>query len=262
VLVLHNFNDGLGGSLSSKGININKLFDGMAPSAGQEKIARKQLYFFDTCRITPDAFKEHEVMGVGDFWDAPAVPAVDDRVQPSFFAAKPGGTAFAIPGKATLFGGALLKCLQGGAGVPINDAEPDDSEWIISLESLRGGLRKHIEAANVEEAADQVTLTQNIDSDFVLLRLETPPPVAVRLTIDPSDAANLAKVNLLDRYDTPVGPPVVFDPDLFETQRPGGSLIVSAVVDPESPALVPKYRQLLMLKPPSVSVVVRLSRKA
>ena len=259
VLVLHNFNDGIGGSLSSKAINVDHLVDGMAASAGQEKIARTQLYFFDTCRIEADAFKTHEIMGVGAFWDVKNVPAVDDRVQPSFFSSKPGDASFGKAGAETLFGGALLKCLQGGAGRQVDEADPFDDNWIISLESLRTALMRFVNLANQQEQGAQKPITQNMDSDFYLLRLKGPPDVSVRLQIDPETAAPLAKVSILNIDNDPVRDLGPFEPAL-NTILPAGVLLLRATVEPEQPKLLSKLQRMFLLQPPDKSLTLPLSR--
>ena len=260
VLVLSNFNDSVGGSLASKGVNVDHLFDGMAASEGQESIARTQWYFFDTCRIQPEVFKQHEIMGVGSFWDIKTVPAKEERLLPSFFASKPGGLAFAKPGRETLFGGALLKCLEGGAGVPANETDLEGPDWVVSLASLPKALKRHIDLANRDEEGAQEMLAQNLDGDFVLLRLEGPPDVAVSLAIDPEPAAAVARVSVVDA-DNSLRDFIPFDPNPFQTKLPAGVLRIRVIVEPAEPKLHPRLQKLFFILPPAVPLPLGLSRE-
>jgi hypothetical protein len=243
VLVLHNFNDGIGGSLSNKCINVDHLVDGMAPSNGQEHIARTQLYFYDACRIRPELFQEKEIMAAGNFWDVNTVPINDDRVQPAFFASKPGGMSFGKPGKETLFGALLLKCLRGIGSAAENSADP--STWAVSIESLRSVLVRLIDEANRAEEGNQEAIVQNMDRDVILIRLDAPPDVTVSLKIDPATAAAFAKVSVVDDEDEPLRHLTPFDPNPLVTE----------------PTLRPRLRKTFNITPPSASVEILLTRK-
>jgi hypothetical protein len=260
VLLLHNFGSGKGATFSHKAVNIRHLLDGMAASTGQETMARKQVYFFDACRVTDDTVNGLAAPETGNIWDYQAVPDKDDRLSAWFFAAKPGDEAFAQGGGETLFGRALLECLRGGAGVSSIKSDPA-ANWIITINSLHQRLEAFIDAGNREAGAAQSRNVQFIDGNMLLLRLAQPPPVKVWLTVDPDAAVGIAAVSVVDLEDTVVEDLKLRDDGtLYEVTAPAGGMIVRALTEPEREGWRPRVKKLFTIEPPESPCHLSLTR--
>ena len=251
VLLLDNFADGEGAAFSNKGININRLVNGMAASEGQETIARKQLYFFDACRVEPAALRNYGETDAGTFWDYKERPGDDDRAKPLFFAAKPGGLSYAAEGGETLCGGALMRSLRGGAGVPLDKSDPGDSDYVVSATSLTVSLSSHVDAINRErEGAARAPGLADVGDEFILLRLPRPPDVRVLLTVTPETAAAFAKVHVFDGNGKRLETIYPFDPNPREFVARAGPLQVRARLNPAGPELRATVRKTYNVSPP------------
>src|SRR5205823_1798125 len=97
---------------------------------------RTQLYFIDACRIEPLEFAKFATLEPTRVFDE-VKAATDDRRAPIYFGAAPGTRARGKRGRPTLFGEAVLRCLDGGAGVESDD---NDVRWRVSINSLARAL--------------------------------------------------------------------------------------------------------------------------
>jgi hypothetical protein len=98
VLLMEDFNDGLGGYLKNS-VETIKLFFGMAPPNNtKENMARTQLYFIDACRNLPPKFKNFDKVASTPVFDVELSGADDRSSAPIFYAAISDTKAAAIPG--------------------------------------------------------------------------------------------------------------------------------------------------------------------
>ena len=235
VLILQNFGDGVGGTLSAKAVNIRDLIDGMAPSVRQADIARTQLYVFDACRTTPETFEEYQIMNVGAIWDVDPETLPDDRKRPLLFSAIPGTVAYADK-EGTLFGTALLQSLKGGAGILLSD-DGEDGEWGISLLALPRALNYHLGRINQIAGADQNWEISSLSGELIIQRLDSPPPVDVRLRVFPPEAAATACVSLRNVNNNElIRDSIRLEPHPLDATIPAGHYVVEATVEPPTPA--------------------------
>jgi hypothetical protein len=185
-------------------IDSTYLIDGMAPSRDFPNIARKQLYFFDACRVKPALFKKYEKTEAEPFWDLAELSRKDDRAMLILYTTVAGAKAYGIPGEQSAFSRALIRCLDGAA------AEASDSEltkWYVTGISLAKHLQTQLDLINRECQVDQlVEVGKTPVRDFPLNQLERPPLVNMSLQIEPERAREFAKVCVLDQQDNEAWP--------------------------------------------------------
>jgi hypothetical protein len=255
VLLLEDFGDGIG-TLLAKAVNSTELIAGMAPSNKYPDIARTQLYFLDSCRITPKKFREYEDMPTGAFWDIYERLEIDDRVNPIFYTAVPGRTSFGLKGDQTIFSKALLQCLNGGAGMALDDDHQDQERWGISIDSLNATLQYHIDQINKKmPGARQEFKVDGLGtgSHLIIHRLDAPPLIDIVLEVDPEKACSVIRVRVLNDQDDPIRElPVPLQPHPYKVSLPAGLYRVSAKIDPITPPYVTPKPKTYQVKPPQV----------
>jgi hypothetical protein len=180
-------------------IDSTYLIDGMAPSRDFPDIARRQLYFFDACRVKPALFKKYEKTEAEPIWDLGEVSRKDDRAMLILYTTVAGARAYGVPGEQSAFSRALIRCLDGAA------AEASDSEltnWSVTGLSLAKHLQTQLDLVNREYQVEQlVEVGKTPVRDFTLNRLNAPPLVNILLQIEPERAREFAKVSVLDQHD-------------------------------------------------------------
>jgi hypothetical protein len=244
------------GAALRNGVRVSEILAGMAPRDDQPAIARTQLYFFDTCRNTPEQFEQLAMAQVGSIWDMPRTQMVDDRACPWFCAAEPRGTAYAGKDHQTLFSQALLACLEGGAGTPLDEWDLDRG-WAVSVASLAGGLSTHLDLLNAEAGANQAPSINRYNGRPVIHFLDAPPPVDVTLTVTPDGAIPVTRVAVFDEADAvlrDLGPPA--DHPYRDTLKAGDYRVV-ARIDPGAAVYATK-RTTLKARPPLSPIQLRV----
>ena len=192
VLLLDDFGKPPGGSLTYT-VDVANLFDGMAPPAdAARKVALKQLYFIDACRMPDKEFKKNDWMNVPDLWDVD-LNSKDDRSAPVFYAAIPGTSAFAVPGGQTLFSFAIKSCLDRVAAIPSDDADP---RWRVTTTSVISALDGALNAVNKNHQGEQKCLPVSYGKDMILTYLTDPPAVDCVVSVEPDLAANVCEFKL------------------------------------------------------------------
>lgn len=209
-----------GSGMLAQSIAIANIRGGMAPAPGFDDIARTQLYFVDACRVRPEYLSRFEAAGVRDVFDVDLAGA-DDRCSPIFFAAISNATTDAIPNQQSLFSLALLDCLDGDAGVPLDEETPQgDVVWGVTVESLNQQLcTTKLDQINRDYGADQTYAPGGQMRPAVICRLAAPPLVPVRLSIDPPEASEFAMLEIDGPKPAPNGP---FKPHPLDGALPGG----------------------------------------
>ena len=244
VLLLEDFGQGFGGALQHA-IDVNTLFNGMAPSASRSDIARRQIYFVDACRMIPKEFKKIETQNPSQVFLV-ELSGQDDRRAPIFFATVSGATAEGFKAKPSLFTEVLLQCLNGSAGKPVDD-DRGNVLWMVTSGSMPNAMRTFFDEWRRYGRVDQAFTVGGLVPEEVPLRtLPGPPQVEVLVDIDPDVARNLASLNVTETATLtsmplrPPGPP-------FEVRWPAGIYRLQVNVDPH-PTFVappPSARQLL-----------------
>ena len=202
VLLLEDFADPLAGGPLVHTVDVNHLVAGMAPPRNPAKrIARRQIYFIDACRMPVGEFQMHEWQNVPDLWLV-ELNGRDDRATPVFHASLPGTRAFAVGGGQTLFSQALFDCLDRlGAAAPA--ATDPDPRWRVTMLSLLQSLDAAIAVVNAEHDAEQDFAVEGPMRDVPLVYLPRPPEVEVTLSIAPDAAASLFRIAVADHEDRP-----------------------------------------------------------
>lgn len=222
VMLLADIGDGVGASLKNA-VDTYSLMEGMAPSIDLPDLARRQLYFIDACRLpTIDGYR-YEKQDCTDVWDVPRLdPDIpDDRVSTVFYTALPGTEAFAIPGEQTIFGKALMSCLEGGSAEQVN------GRWCVTIDALNRGLRHYLARLQKEYNISQDFRLSGLGAPIVIRELKTAPKVEVDLEVSPRDRADGVQVSMNDlEQEQQFGPPL--DPNPFRASLHAGKYIVHA----------------------------------
>lgn len=194
--------------------------------------ARNQFFFLDTCRERLDRSirVENDYRRGGS---SPSLPGSDHRNVASLHAAGPGGRAWALPDRHTIFGDALLAGLKGKAGVPLQDLSP--ASWGVTSFSLQETVPDLMRAALASmDPSPHVIVPRGQDGE--LCRLDGPPKVRVHFTIDPVRARHCTKVHLNQRSlplaPITVGPPV--HPHPHEKELTADWYTMHATVEPST----------------------------
>ena len=168
VLFMEDFADGIGGTLRNA-VDIENLFNGMAPSPSNNDIARIQLYFIDACRALPSEFQKFEWMNTTPVFNV-ELGERDDRHAPIFFASVPGDYAYGLKGKQTLFNKALMYCLDESAIV--HDKQVGSIRRQVTIDSLYKSLESYIDQQNKEFNAAQDYVVSGLIKNTVICSWE------------------------------------------------------------------------------------------
>jgi hypothetical protein len=238
VMLMEDFGDGTGGTLH-RGVAVNNLLGGMAPGSPGEPnapIARQQLYFIDACRVQPWKFKQNELANVPDVLDV-SLGGADDRRAPVFYAAVPGTAAYARDGEETLFGEALLKCLD-ACGCKLMETKEGSLKWCVTTYSLDEALHAYLAQLNATHQTDQDCVMLGASREEIIHYLDGPPQVDVVLEVDPEPAVAFAAVWV---EDVLAGRPAwnlprPLHPNPYCGSLPAGYYRISATIDPPNAA--------------------------
>ena len=151
---------------------------------------------------------------------------LDSRLAPVFYT-EAGSEAFGVDGVGSIFGEALLGCLQGGAGV-FNE---QTQKWSVSINSLCAALGKQLKIVNHNFETDQTFRVSETGPDELLHHLDGPPRVNVEITLHPADKRTHARILIRDEGENGVfdiGPPVA---DMHREELIAGTYDVRAVSD-------------------------------
>jgi len=216
VLLAEDFGDAEGNPLY-KAVDVNNLFDGMAPTVEHPDIARTQFWYVDACRVLPSAFKRFETLTARAVFEVDESD-YDDRCAPIYFGSAPGGFAYTVENETSIFGDALLQCLRGRAGSKLNAGT-----WAVTVGSLTSALPVVVGELNLKHRATQAVAAGGITSDARrhLVSLAETPDVRVQIQLTPPDASTLLVTRLADGAPMPVPSPLA--PNPFEATWRAGS---------------------------------------
>lgn len=195
VLLLEDFLDP-GGVTLERTIDLNNLYNAMAPSRTYPDMAMTQFYFLDACRVSLPALEKLATTAIAPILEHFAENQ-DARLATKYFAAAPGTQTFCRTGGLTLFGEDLLACLVNDAGdsVRIDGAKT----WLVTVNSLAQALYRRNDLWNKKFSPSPkynryFALDSETDLGLALLRLEKPPKVRCRFRVAPSEALNYAEI--------------------------------------------------------------------
>jgi hypothetical protein len=254
VLLLEDFNDGIGGVLRNS-VDVHSLRNGMAPSPKRPNIGRTQFYFIDACRNLPFQITDFEKLDATAVFDV-ELSGFDDRRAPIFHAAIPDGKGFAVPLEQTLFSKVLLECLEGSAAEsPETDGE---IRWHVSYKSLSEVLHDQLEALSKGFGVEQPSVADGFGKDAIICYLDSAPEVPTVFEVEPSDASTQTHVRILDDDGMPVRElPLPLSPHPYSEKLPAGFYqFVVTIEPPTSP-----YINRQMAKPvklPSTTLRLRV----
>lgn len=173
-----------------RAVDVDSLWYGMAPTASRSQIAGTQLYFIDACR---ERLERLETLTDRSPTPAfpPELPIDDPRAAPIFYAAVPKSRAFSFKdGSGTLFGDALIYCLNHAAEQPLHGSFL--GHWPVTIHSLARGLEDWVEKLEEDHGADQTFVLGGQNRQRPLFELPGPPDVAVRLSLSPNGSSQAA----------------------------------------------------------------------
>lgn len=222
ILLPEDFADPAVPELLDRVISHGDLSWGMSPPRNPlETIARQQVYFWDSCRNRPRAFQQADWSSLPTIWEDDFVPGGDDRLLAVLMATPPGQLAFAgRPGERTLFGQALLECLEGAAAeVALLQGE---FRWRIGTTGISTFLQERMNERNRLLNTPQQFRPGTV-MPIPIVALPKAPHVQVRLSIRPPERASLVGVTL-DYSFVPPAQTVInpVDPNPHELELPMG----------------------------------------
>jgi hypothetical protein len=206
-------------------------------------MAQKQFYFIDTCRVRPPGAETFQMLGSGvslknPFEGAPLCSAV-------YFSASPSTTARGEAGKGTLFGQALLDCLELAA---VDDHVHENGWWVVTTGTLMRALPARLAALARSVGFEQTATVGGQLADVILHVLPAAPEVPLTLEVEPAEAATCAFGRLWDG----LGPTSIFDDEPFTPTLtrsvPAGWYVLSVRIQPPTPP----YRDVPALPIPAL----------
>ena len=222
-LLLRDFNDAPGAPLYNA-MDVNNLFDGMAPTVDRPNIARTQLWFMDACRAYPSQFDHFETLTATPVFEV-SLSDYDDRCAPIYFGSLPGANAYSVPGGQTVFSTAILECLE-GAGCTRRAGD----QWEVTVGSLAQSLGRIVELVNEEIGGSQQAFVggQLTRTGAPIVAVTGVPSVRVSLELRPEtyvDEVQLA-VRCYDGSDRAI--PAPLSPNPYKDRWPAGIYDLSA----------------------------------
>jgi hypothetical protein len=236
VLLLEDFGQPFGGALQHA-IDLQTLFNGMAPSPAFPDIARTQLYFIDACRIRPEEFKTVETQTPSQVFQV-ALSGEDDRRAPIFFATMSGAVANGLRGKPSIFNSILLQCLDGAAGKLVDDHT--GSSWKVTTYSAIAAMKALFDEWKSAGLDQTFTVSGLVQEDVPLCKLGGPPHVDLLIDINPELARYLSTIRITDAASgaqvalpaDPPGPP-------YALRCPAGTYRFDVAVPPNTSYITP-----------------------
>lgn len=260
VLLLEEFAEP-GAPALEQAIELQNIFQGMAPSQLEGPIARHQVYFVDACRVLPEEFKNFERLETPTIFDVELV-SEDDRCAPIFHATLPGRLAYGRINQTSLFCQALLAGLDGRAAKLSDEVDANENaQWIVSAQSLNTVLGQHFGLlANAPGVKQTVTMGGQLLGDLVLHQLRAPPSTDLTLEVAPVDAVAHARVSIVNALgQVEQGIPQPLSPHPLTRPIEAGYYTIGATIDPPHPEFVNYRTRSLLLLPPCKTLRLRVS---
>jgi hypothetical protein len=205
LILLHDFASTR--NVINNSLDIGSVYHAMAGG----RVPRRQWYFVDACRSSPDELRNWRSLGKGIGLPVSSSGA-DNRCAPIFFSASPDMPAYGQRGKGTIFSQALVECLA-SAGA---ERGPDDQgRWHISIYSLQSALSHRVQQIAAAVGCWQETVAGGQFSPGILHYFNTPPIVPFTLVLDPEHACIYTLADLWNDERSSA----VFENQCFEEAR-------------------------------------------
>jgi hypothetical protein len=225
IALLADFGDGVGPVLGNT-ISVNSMVEGMAPTTRWlPEIARTQLYFLDFGQSMTSLLDEFVASTPTDVFDR-ALETNEDRVAVVFYAAARGQPAYGRAQGLTLFGEALLDCLNGAAAEQVGDGG-----WSVTTTELARVLPQRLQALTAEFGISQEVTVSGLIGPAVVARAPEAPSVAVEIDLSgevgPQAVLRVRDSELRDVLEKPGPFPPTLEIELgagvylFELTEPG-----------------------------------------
>jgi len=260
VLVFQDFGDRIGPALRAT-VSLSNLIDGLAPSDWQNQVARQQFLFIDTDRIPPTGVPPESLRRPTEVFDVPRRGPFDDRRSCVLYGTIPGGTAYYIRQGVTFFNFALMNCLRGAAAEPLPPASSGGpTAWRITTRSLVRGVQAELDELKRIHKVEQRIAWSIQGEDAVVVELEGPPEITLRMRFDPPELRSKVRVVVRDEKLEPivnVKPEPEAEPDWpILINLPAGIYRVEASVDEGEGK--PLWESIVQMVPPRVELLARI----
>jgi hypothetical protein len=212
-------------SVLTHSLDVPAVRKGMA---GQT-MAQQQFYFVDACQVRPKEAVDYQNMGNGvalqnPFEGAPLVSAI-------YFSASPSTEALGEPGQGTLFGQALLKCLELEA---VDNHVHENDWWVVTSGTLMRALPPLVSDLAREFDYEQSAVAGGQLVDVIFHVLPERPKVPVTLELDPEEAAACVLARLSDGRKKTLFRNKRFEPTITTT-LPAGNYLLKVRINPPTP---------------------------
>jgi hypothetical protein len=170
--------------LLQRTLSITDIEQGMAPPplGNRRTIAHRQVYLVDACRNRPRALPEPDSADVPTVWTTTVEPGDDTRELSILLATINNRLAYVgKPGEATVFGQALLECLEGAAADNPNDA--DTTQWAVSTTDISERLQERMDERTKALRVTQAFRGGRQLHEVQLVTFTTPPSVIVTFPV-------------------------------------------------------------------------------
>jgi hypothetical protein len=194
LVLLADYGNGVG-SILHNAINVGSIVQGMAPTEWTPQMARTQLYFVDSGQRFEALPPEFGVSTATQVFDVP-LDAGTDRVAITFSPA-PGEVAYGVRGGLSIFGDALLECLDGAA------AELTSDGWGITTLGLVRALPELVKDRTAKHGIHQDVTAGGLIGPALVARLKEPPKARLEIAV-PEEAGAAAVVTVRDASFLPV----------------------------------------------------------
>lgn len=235
-----------------RAISITDVEQGMAPPrrGGRRTIGRRQVYLVDACRNRP-AGLEPDSAAVPTVWTQPVETDVDDRELSILLATINSRRAYVgKDGEATVFGQAVLECLQGAAAQPVE--EGGQVRWAVSTTDISTQLPERMAERTKALRVSQAFRTGRQHFPVRLLTFQQTPEVTVTFPTVGATLPSNVQLQLDNRRQvTKIGP---LEPPTREHRLPMGfyDVTASAIMPPPSGNVIMEC----ILRPPRREVWV------
>jgi hypothetical protein len=264
-LLLDNFGDGRGGILRNA-VSTRNLIAGMARSRARTNAAKTQIYFIDTSRDTPEWLTRSLSQEPSPVFNIELPQGPDDRVAVTFYSTNPSGRAYAYADGQSLFSEALVNCLEGAAGTPVEESdeessgEDDEPRWGVTLNSLSAAISQRMQELNESLG---ITQTVRVDSlgaggDPLITYLDGAPTASFELAIDPPEAHEFVSVTIATtRGDVVMDLPAPLNPHPFKATLKAGFYFINITFPPSAPYL--SIQRVRPVVPPTTKMKIKVN---
>jgi hypothetical protein len=198
IMLPSDFADPAQQNISTNILLYSDLVAGMRPLSIVKTIAKQQIYFVDACRNRVKGLQAQELALAPTVWngDPPDEMLIDDRSLAELFATINGMRAFAgRAGELTLFGQAVLDCVQGAATQQTVDQ--GQLAWQIGTTDITARLPELMSERNQKLHTTQSFRTGQAQP-IPLIKFPQRPTASAHIVVDPATSLTGFGITLRD----------------------------------------------------------------